>query len=96
MQGTQRHIVNFTPRQLDVLVRLATGKKHQRIATELGVQKATISSHTGVLRHLVHAPNNVALALIAVAGGLLTATWPPSLTGRRTVDLDRLPRAVAQ
>jgi DNA-binding NarL/FixJ family response regulator len=52
-RGADARIAGLTPRQRDVLNRLAQGKANKAIARELGISDATVKAHvTAIMQHL--------------------------------------------
>ena len=65
----------LTPRERDVLLRLAQGSRPADIARELGVSTNTVRTHTNKI--FVKLGVHSRLQAVAVARGALSHSWPP-------------------
>jgi DNA-binding NarL/FixJ family response regulator len=63
-------IVNFTPRQRDVLKGLAAGKSNKEIGRELGMSEATVKAHLSAIFRALGVSNRTQAARSAASLGL--------------------------
>jgi len=59
----------LTPREIDVLERVAQGLTNQEIATELGISERTVRNHVGHILDKLHLANRTQAALYALREG---------------------------
>jgi DNA-binding NarL/FixJ family response regulator len=70
-QPTDRKEHALTPRQLEVLQRIAQGKRMKEIAAELEISVRTVEDHKAQLLHALDAKNTAELIKFAVKQGLV-------------------------
>ncbi len=63
-------LLEFTPRELEVLTRLCKGHTYQAIARGLGISRHTVDTHLRRLRSKAGVTNSSQLVLVAVQLGL--------------------------
>ena len=73
---------NLTPRELDVIQALITGRSNREIADELSITEPTVKHHVTNIFNKTGTSNRLELTLFAVEHGLLTQP-PASDTGIR-------------
>jgi len=75
---------HLSPREVEVLTLVATGKTNQAIAHRLHVSPDTVAHVLARSMAKVRAENRAELVSRAFVAGLLTVSqWPPASTGRR-------------
>ncbi|UOQ69987.1 response regulator transcription factor [Hymenobacter cellulosilyticus] len=68
---TLPHLVQLTPRELEVLHRICQGRKASEIADELFLSRRTVEGHRQNLLEKTGAPNSAGLVVYAAQHGLL-------------------------
>ncbi|MGO4592255.1 response regulator transcription factor [Leifsonia sp. 2TAF2] len=72
----------LTARQVEVLLLLGRGDALAEIANELFVSPHTVAHHITAMQVTFGVRNRVALAVIAIAAGIVSAdAWPPAWSG---------------
>jgi DNA-binding NarL/FixJ family response regulator len=88
---------HLTPRQVDILVLIASGFANSRIALTLGVSTRTVDQHVATMLRRSGAQNRAELIARCFAMEILVAdagVWPPEWSGR-TCLTPRRPRSSA-
>lgn len=62
---------SLTPREMDVLKRLARGLSNHKIANELSVSVRTVTTHIGNILNKLHLENRTQAALYAIEQGII-------------------------
>lgn len=65
--------LNFSKRQMQVLLLIAEGRTTKEIAFELGISNRTVLSYTAYLRNLTGAYNNAHLVRICADLGIFSS-----------------------
>jgi DNA-binding CsgD family transcriptional regulator len=83
---------HFTPREIEVLSRVAAGLVTAEIAAELHISKRTVEAHLATMLHRSKTRTRAELvALCYVVGVLLPSEWPPHASGSYCLSLESDP-----
>jgi DNA-binding NarL/FixJ family response regulator len=67
----------ITPRELDVLVLVAAGKRNREVAESLGVSEQTVKNHLSTIFHKLGVPNRTHAVMYATRQGWLSLDGVP-------------------
>jgi DNA-binding CsgD family transcriptional regulator len=80
--------LRFSDRELGILRHIAAGATNEEAAARLNLSAHTVAGHLRVMLGRSQARNRAELVARAYAGGILVAgVWPPTLSGRRCLQV---------